>query len=215
MPFSNRLRRGLLSTCLAALTLTACSSAPQGGPSPTGRGSASAQQGVAAAGSLARLLITDVPAGFRQASEKASHTGNTDLAEAIRLDGRPDAATALTAEGFRAGYQRLWTNGHGELIAVQVYRFATADGARANFARAVRGARSQAAHVVTFPVGGQPATRLLGVEVNVEGNRSDQVIGVSGSDVMQVLCTSTTATDLQARAAMLGARQLDRLPATG
>lgn len=169
---------------------------------------------MASAHHLAGSLITGAPAGFRQAPEKASHTGPTDLHDAISLDGHPDATQALTSAGFQSEYQRLWTKGTGELIAVQVYRFATAAGARADFARTDRLAASQAQQVVQFTVNGHSRNQLRGVEVDVEGILTDQVIGVSGRDVMQVLCTSTTKIDLRGRVTVLAEKQFDRLEAT-
>ena len=78
---------------------------------------------------LAPSMIEDVP-DFAREPDDVGNTGPSDLGKAILDDGAPDAERVLNETGFRAGYQRLWTNATGDELAVFVYQFCKEDGAR-------------------------------------------------------------------------------------
>jgi hypothetical protein len=113
-------------------------------------------------GRLAGLLITEVPAGF-VVPDAVGDTGPSDLAKAARDDGQPDATAALTADGFVAGYQRLWTTaGNGSQIIVFLYQFRTAAGAKAYERRSVTNdASDPQTRVSSFPVASVPGATGL------------------------------------------------------
>jgi hypothetical protein len=82
----------------------------------------------AAADVLEGRLISDVPAGWEQQPDDVGDTGPSDLEKAVRDDGAGDARQVLTADGFVAGYQRLWAKGDGQIIDF-LYQFDRSEGA--------------------------------------------------------------------------------------
>ncbi|MCU1376165.1 MAG: hypothetical protein JWO68_3451 [Actinomycetia bacterium] len=88
-----------------------------------------------AAGLLEGRLISDVPAGWEQQPDDVGDTGPSDLEKAVRDDGQDDARQVLTADGFVAGYQRLWAKGEDGQIIDFLYQYDTAEGAAHQNAR--------------------------------------------------------------------------------
>lgn len=80
---------------------------------------------------LAALLIMNPPPDFVVQPDSVGDTGPSDLAKAASDDGKPDATTALTADGFVAGYQRLWATQDNRRLIVFLYQFRDAAGAAA------------------------------------------------------------------------------------
>ena len=76
-----------------------------------------------ATGLLAGRLVTDVPPGYLRQVDSVGDTGPSDLEKAVRDDGEPDARSVLVADGFVAGYQRLWAKGDDAKIIDFVYEF--------------------------------------------------------------------------------------------
>lgn len=113
-----------------------------------------------ATASLEAKLLTDVPDGYAQETDDVGDTGPSDLAKAVRDDGKPDAQTALTAAGFVAGYQRLWTKADGAFVAF-LFQFQTTTGAQ-NYLKRLIGAASgsgDATPVTEFAVPGIPGAK--------------------------------------------------------
>jgi hypothetical protein len=157
----------------------------------SGHGSGTAS---AATTALQARLLTGLPAGYVQQPDNVGDTGPSDLAKAVRDDGSPDARQVLTADGFVAGYQRLWAKGNDQIIDF-VYEFTNPAGASSYLARSVHTALGKA---TPFDVTGIPgATGLASQENGVRGlvvyfTRGDflsQVV-VSGPDATPGLATS-------------------------
>lgn len=81
---------------------------------------------------LADVLLDTVPAsGFTLLDDPAS-TGPLDLAAAAAFESDDDAERQLLeTRGFQRGYIRSWSDGEGGAIVLEVYRFATPEGAAA------------------------------------------------------------------------------------
>ena len=90
----------------------------------------------AGAAALASKLTVAVPAGYVQQPDSVGDTGPSDLAKAARDDGQPDATQALTADGFVAGYQRLWQKGDNQIVDF-LYQFSAPSGAGAYLQRSL------------------------------------------------------------------------------
>lgn len=78
---------------------------------------------------LVPRLLAELPPGYEQQPDSVGDTGPSDLEKAVRDDGKPDAREVLDANGFVAGYQRLWTKDEDGTIIDFVYRFSGPDGA--------------------------------------------------------------------------------------
>ncbi len=92
----------------------------------TGQGSGTATPQTDA---LVPRLLTQVPSGYEQQPDNVGDTGPSDFDKAVRDDGAPDARAVLQADGFVAGYQRLWTKGEEGTIVEFVYQFSGPAGA--------------------------------------------------------------------------------------
>ena len=89
-----------------------------------GSGTASAETDA-----LVPRLLAEVPPGYEQQPDNVGDTGPSDFEKAVRDDGSPDGREVLEADGFVAGYQRLWTKDEEGTIIDFVYRFASPAGA--------------------------------------------------------------------------------------
>jgi hypothetical protein len=78
---------------------------------------------------LVPRLLAEVPAGYEQQPDNVGDTGPSDFEKAVRDEGSPDARRVLEADGFVAGYQRLWTRDEDGTIIDFVYRFSAPGGA--------------------------------------------------------------------------------------
>jgi hypothetical protein len=90
---------------------------------------------------LVGLLLDSLPAGYQQAADNVGQTGPSDLNKAVSDDGQPDARQALTADGFVAGYQRLWTSANNQIVD-HLYQFTSPSGAAAYGQRQLASAAS-------------------------------------------------------------------------
>lgn len=77
---------------------------------------------------VARLLV-ELPPGYERQPDDVGDTGPSDLDKAVRDDGAPDARQVLEADGFVAGYQRMWAKDQEGLIVDFVYQFSSPAGA--------------------------------------------------------------------------------------
>ena len=161
-----------------------------------------------AAARLATLLITDLPAGYIQQPDNVGDTGPSDLAKAARDDGKPDAANALTADGFLAGYQRLWaTADRSQRIIVYLYKFQTSAGASAYEKRGIANDENDPeSRAVAFPVSSIPGATGL---ASAQRPTVALVVFAKGSYVVQVV--TSTPTGSRSLAEQLAGRQYGRL----
>ena len=189
-----------LRLAAVALVLPAIASCSKGG---TGAGANTAAR-------LATLLIADLPAGYIQQPDNVGDTGPSDLAKAARDDGKPDAASALTADGFLAGYQRLWATRDGsQRIIVYLYDFRTSAGASAYEKRGIADDETDPeSRAVPFPVSSIPGATGL---ASAQRPTVALVVFTKGSYVVQVV--TSTATGSRSLAEQLAGRQYGRLSA--
>lgn len=130
---------------------------------------------------LAAVLLDEVPAsGFELLTAPAS-TGPLDLAAAAAFESDDDAERQLLeTRGFQRGYIRSWADGTGGAIVLEVYRFASADGASAYQADGLltlEGFGAELFDVADIPgakgfaqvAAGEGATNVYGVVFNHEG----------------------------------------------
>jgi hypothetical protein len=166
--------------------------------------------GVDATARLATLLIADLPAGYIQQPDTVGDTGPSDLAKAARDDGKPDAASALTADGFLAGYQRLWaTSDRNQTIVVYLYDFRTSAGASAYEKRGITDDENDPeSRAVPFPVSSIPGATGL---ASAQHPTVALVVFAKGSYVVQVV--TSTPTGSRGLAEQLAGRQYGRLSA--
>jgi len=157
---------------------------------------------------LATLLITDLPAGYVQQPDTVGDTGPSDLAKAARDDGKPDATSALTADGFQAGYQRLWaTVDHSQQIVVYLYAFRAPAGATAYEKRGITDDENDPqSRAVPFPVSSIPGATGL---ASAQSPTVALVVFAKGSYVVQVV--TTTPTGSRSLAEQLAGRQYGRI----
>ena len=78
---------------------------------------------------LVARLLAQLPPGYEQEPDSVGDTGPSDFEKAVRDDGGPDARQVLQADGFVAGYQRLWTKGEESTVIDFVYQFSGPPGA--------------------------------------------------------------------------------------
>jgi hypothetical protein len=130
---------------------------------------------------LAAVLLDEVPAsGFQLLTAPAS-TGPLDLAAAAAFESDDDAERQLLeTRGFQRGYIRSWSDGAGGAIVLEVYRFATPEGASAyqqDGLLTLEGFGAQLFDVTDIPgaqgfsqvASGEGATDVYGVAFNHEG----------------------------------------------
>lgn len=162
---------------------------------------------------LAPLVVEDVP-GFSQEPDSTGGTGPSDLAKAISDDGQPDADRVLNETGFRAGYQRLWSNNADDRLVIFVYEFCKEDGAQSY---AQRGA-------TVFERAGAPIQPVVGPSAGsgftlVDGDvRGLWLSATSGTVLVQVIAYSRQTDDPDAllqRADDLLAAQLGAIARAG
>lgn len=158
-------RRGRTAAAIAAL-LCACSA---GSP----RSHSTTQISVSVA--LPALVITRVPPGLVVQPESVARTGAIDQARLAAEDGNPDAATALSGDGYVGGFERLWRSADGRQLLVGVYQFRGAAGAAAWMARTLA--------IALQPVDGA-TPRQVG---RVPGVPDSMEIGVAGTAAARVL----------------------------
>jgi hypothetical protein len=115
----------------------------------------------ASSNALQARMLRSLPAGYVQQPDSVGDTGPSDLEKAIRDDGAADARQVLTADGFVAGYQRLWSKGSDGQIIDFVYQFATQRGVLAYVGRTESGGIPNGAS--SFSVPGVPGARGFGL----------------------------------------------------
>ena len=198
-----------------ALVLPAIASCSSGGSSAKQSAAsipatATTAAGANAAARLATLLIADLPAGYIQQPDTVGDTGPSDLAKAARDDGKPDAAGALTADRFLAGYQRLWaTADRSKRVIVYLYDFQTSAGASAYEKRGITDDENDPeSRAVPFPVSSIPGATGL---ASAQRPTVALVVFARGSYVVQVV--TSTPTGSRSLAEQLAAQQYGRIPA--
>jgi hypothetical protein len=132
--------------------------------------------------------------------DSVGDTGPSDFTKAVLDDGSPDAASALTADIFVRGYQRLWMNPAQDQIVVFLYQFHDAAGARAYYRRSVAQLLSMASpRPVRVSVPGLPAAFTTGLRTTVDHKTAELALATKGPILMQIICNSSTAAGLHDR----------------
>jgi hypothetical protein len=159
---------------------------------------------------LVPRLLTEVPAGYEQQPDNVGDTGPSDFEKAVRDDGSPDAREVLEADGFVAGYQRLWTKDEEGTIIDFVYRFSAPSGAEHYRDRTLASFReeTEGAEVRELTVPDVPGAR--GVHI-VEDDEHTAVVFVTRDGILGqvVVIGPDAATDTVPAA--LGRQQYERL----
>ena len=132
---------------------------------------------------LVPRLLTEVPAGYEQQPDNVGDTGPSDFEKAVRDDGSPDARQVLEADGFVAGYQRLWTKDEEGTIIDFVYRFSAPSGAEHYRDRTLASFREEieGAEVTELSVPDVPGAR--GVRV-IEDDEHTAVVFVTRNGIL-------------------------------
>jgi hypothetical protein len=159
--------------------------------------------------SLAPVVVEEVP-GFSRETDDVGNTGPSDLAKAIRDDGERDAERVLNETGFRAGYQRLWTNEAGDELVLFVYEFCRDDGAERYASRTID--IFEAARLPIQPIVGPDVG--TGFTLVSESQRGLWLWETAGPALVMVATFAAQAeepTSVLERATGLLAAQLDRL----
>jgi hypothetical protein len=202
---ANRIRCvGLSGAAVAASILVGCGAATATTTTPV-----TPSPAVSAAG-LARLLSTAAPAGFVQQPDSVGNTGPSDLAKAVRDDGKPDAASALTKAGFVAGYQRLWALADGTYAVVYLYNFSNRAGTVSYEQRGLSILASDAASKTTQHVAVPDIPGAVGITGTSQNRTIDAVVYTKGDYLVQVAMQGPSATYVSAE--QMAASQFSRLP---
>jgi hypothetical protein len=178
---------------------------------------------------LEPLLIRTVPAGFEQQPDDVGDTGPSDLDKAASDDGddedNHEGRDVLVANGFVAGYQRLWAKGvttgedgepnvdEADEIVDFLYCFKTAEGAAAYMQRSVDGNEESVApedHVTTFTVSGIPGSKGW-VGGSTEDGYGAVVLFTKGGFMVQLVMSGATTADYRGLVSALTRDQYGRL----
>jgi hypothetical protein len=200
-----------LAACTSTTTGAAMRSTAPGVSSSVPNPAPSGRPTPASFAALEALLVSQVPAGYEVQPDDVGDTGPSDLAKAIRDDGRPGAARALKSEGFVRGYQRLWMNDADDQIIAFIYQFATSSGARAEYDRNTAQLTVIEPSARRFAVPGMPARDTTGAAAHTDEGYAAVVIAISGPLVMQITCNASTRNGLTERASVLARQQYRRL----
>ena len=159
---------------------------------------------------LVPRLLAEVPAGYELQPDDVGDTGPSDFEKAVRDDGSPDAREVLEADGFVAGYQRLWTREEDGTIIDFVYRFSAPGGAERYRDRTLASFREETggAQVSELSVPDVPGAR--GVRIVEDDEHTAVVFVVRNGFLGQVVVVGPdAATD--AVPVALGRHQYERL----
>lgn len=108
---------------------------------------------------LERRLLDVIPPGYLRQADSVGDTGPSDLEKAVRDDGEPDARSVLVADGFVAGYQRMWARASDSQIINFLYQFRAPGGAAQYLTRTINGLTKSDQGLTPFEVPGIPGSR--------------------------------------------------------
>jgi hypothetical protein len=158
---------------------------------------------------LEKLMITDVPEGFKKQDDKSSSAGAFDLARAAKDDGQPEAAAILQSAGFVRSYKRVWLDSGNNQVIVFVYQFHDASGAAAYRMHVTDILKQNASDPLPFTVVGIPGAD--GVRQSVSNADAVTVTAATGPFLLLVACQAAKSDALPSLATTVARAQYARL----
>lgn len=155
---------------------------------------------------LVPRLLAQLPPGYEQQPDNVADTGPSDFEKAVRDDGNPDARQVLQADGFVAGYQRLWSKAEDGSIIDFVYQFSGPAGA-AHYLERTMATFTEDGATTELAVPGVPGAK--GIRIAEDDEQTAVVFLTRGPFLAQIVVVGPdAATDVPVE---LARQQYDRL----